>query len=61
MISLLKGKVQLYDTNLSWCLQFDARLDTAHWLCVVIQWWYDAGMRKRWWMPIELYVYNTRR
>jgi hypothetical protein len=43
--------MQLYDTWLSYRLQATGRR-----LYVQIDWWYDRGMRHRWWFPLEVRV-----
>lgn len=45
--------IKYHDTNLSY--------HTSWWVGrygVAIDWWYDMGMRWRWWMPVQIRFYK---
>lgn len=42
--------IRFYDTNLSWYCGTEL-FGIVAWF----HWWYDKGMRKRRWMPLEFY------
>lgn len=41
--------IKFYDTNLSY--HFSCWIGRAG---IAIDWWYDVGMRKRWWNPLHV-------